>query len=298
MIDMEILTPTCAVDVPNLYLQAHSLDKFWKGKKKWSIIVDHSEYDARLTKELIESKLSSMIMNGWNIQVVVPEANYSRGGWWIQQLYKMHFSATAASEWMLILDAKNFLIKDCSEVDFIGSRVLRNVGDANEFNEECKRGACKLLNIDADSISSFFTPMTPWVWKTKDIAILMKELDFDLDRFVELGDTATEYSLFWCKFGKDYHWKEEWIVAGCWPGSSSLDQITEIRNDVRTNDRIKFWTHHRKVTDFRLRRLTAELLLEVGFDNIEIKSWLNSYENIYRNQLYVINSVIPLDLKK
>ena len=122
-------------DIPLLYLSCVCLKKNWQGPKNIVIVDDYSTIEY---KSIINSVLSD-----WHITYLAatktsfePGGRYD-SGWYRQQVYKLVAPIQTSYDWLIILDCKNLMIKECSVTDFIcyGFELASGAGPADKLRE-------------------------------------------------------------------------------------------------------------------------------------------------------------------
>jgi hypothetical protein len=277
---MRVLTITHTDDLPQLLLQAASLEKFWKGSRYWTIVIESEGLGQKKCSDFIEQKIRPMFSSNWTVKVVSPKCNLETVGWHRQQLYKLVYSASNSEEWVLVLDAKNFLIRPINESFFVAGNKIRHlpIFTDNEFNKTSHIDSREVLGITDNDIP-IVSPMTPWVWKSSDIKELLDRTGISLSKWVD--NRAAEYCLFWNMFYKKYRWEPDMFASGFWANECPYDFAETLVDKVKDCPDIKIWVHHRYAYDPILRNMTSEVLKSVGIDSRIVDQWNTEYEQIF-----------------
>jgi len=265
---MKLLTVFCWDDIPQLFLQAETIKKFWKGNKHWTIIVE----DAGLRKP--ESiKVANQIKNNlsdWNIEVIIPDSKFKSSGWRRQQLFKLWYSSISDTKWVLVLDCKNFFIRPVSEDMFVSNNTIMSIPVFidNEFTIESHTVAKLLLGVTANIPMS--SCLTPCIINSAESKSLLAHLDIDLDHWIE--GQATEFALYQAWTYDKFEYNPVQFVTGFW------DEVpVELVDGVMLGaiDNLKFlvWVHHRCVVKEHYRTITKQVLHNVGIPQDVTELW-------------------------
>ena len=212
---MKIITVTHSADLHQLLLQAASLSINWQDPvKKWDIIIEDRDYDIKYDVQKWCKENIVPLMEGWKVNIVLPEINYDGAGWVRQQLLKLYYGAHSSEEWSLMLDCKNFLIKPASSKSFFIDDAIKYlpVLEDDSFTRDAHHDARCLMNITETTPEA--ANMTPWVWNTKEAKALVDELNISLNCWT--FGKATEFSLYWQWTHNKFKWIPEQNMSGYW----------------------------------------------------------------------------------
>ena len=273
---MKILTIVHWADLFQLSLQAESLSKFWLGNKRWTVVIEDPILDVQ-QRSLAWCK-KNIHIEGWDIDFVIPNTSEVRyNGWIRQQQFKLYYSAHAIEDWVLILDAKNFLIKPTDKSFFIRDDTVIYLPAFNteEFFRKTTEDAAKLLNMH-DPIPKAAS-MTPWVFNKQEVLSLNTKLGIDINCWPS-PTNATEFTLYWTWAYSKFNWTPVQFVTGFWQEKYSntittVPSMFDIKEGARTIDDIRFWTHHRYTLDPLARQVTTEFLEEMGLSTEVLTRW-------------------------
>jgi hypothetical protein len=202
------------------------------------------------------------------------------GGWHRQQLFKLVYSAIEEEEeWVMVLDAKNFLIRPIDESFFVRGNTIRHLPLAvdNEFNRDTHNDSRKLLGITEEV--PLGSPMTPWVWKSTDIRQLLDKTGISLKQWV--NNKASEYMLYWNMFYSKYQWNPDMFATGFWGNDCPYEFAQSLVDNAKVDPTMKFWVHHRFAYDPVLRKMTVEILEHVGIDRRVLDEWETEYSLMF-----------------
>lgn len=284
---MKILTVVNWLDLFQLVLQAETLSKFWTGKKRWTIVIEDPITD--IQKISLAWCKQNIDIPGWDIDFIVPGVENSYCGWLRQQQYKLYYTAIAEEDWVLILDAKNFLIKPTDESFFIHDNTVMYLPAFNTdgFFRSTTEGAATLLNMH-DPIPAAAS-MTPWVFNKEEVSDLIKVTNINLQDWPFPTD-ATEFTLYWRWVYHKFNWEPKTFVSGFWSdkfsdGMASLpDNLNDMKDHILNDERFHFWTHHRYSTNDMTRQLTISLMQEIGVESSVVLNWNHLFQKMLDNK--------------
>jgi len=279
---MKILTIVHWADLFQLSLQAESLSKFWLGNKRWTIVIEDPLLAVQ--QHSLEWCKKNIHIDGWTIDFVIPNTTEIRyNGWIRQQQFKLYYSAHAIEDWVLILDPKNFMIRPTDESFFFrnGSILYIPSFSYKDFFKKTIDGATELLGIDNYGVPEI-SSITPWVFNKKEVLSLITKLGVDINHW-PMPTNATEFTLYWLWSYKKFNWTPVQFVTGFWQEKYSntittFPSISEVKDGASTIDDLRFWTHHRYTLDPVARRLTIELLEEMGLSTEVLTQWNDEFE--------------------
>jgi len=248
---MNIITVVYKGDKRNLYYQAKSLAKNWKGKKEWIIVCE----DGLATESFVKETIIP-IMQGWNVVVPKPPTLKTANGWWRQQIFKLWSASTINTEdYSLILDAKNFLINPIDESWFFVGEAHKvrifNVGpNIDREPSDSWRQCCAFFGGDPYKKIEGWN-LTPWVWRKDLVRLTIQKY---LDHGFNIYDTidampAWEFNAYWF-FAQDiYTWEHHDMGDGIYEGIDSYGKVIEhADHSLLAHYRVMpFWTFHRRM---------------------------------------------------
>ena len=284
---MKILTVVNWLDLFQLTLQAESLSKFWTGKKRWTIVIEDPMLEIQqLSLEWCKNNIN---IPGWDIDFIVPNCSNLYCGWIRQQQHKLYYTSIADEDWVLILDAKNFLIKPTNKSFFIKGNTLIYLPAfrSDEFFKKTNVGASDLLNMH-DAIPDSAS-MTPWVFNKKEVAELIKVANITLENWPMPTD-ATEFTLYWRWVYHKFNWEPKTFVSGFWSHEFSTDlsnlpvNLNEMKDSIIKTEDMCFWTHHRYSMSTKTRQLTMALMQEIGLDSNVVLHWNHLFQKMLDNK--------------
>jgi len=263
---VELITVVYAGDLANLYYHAKSLKKNWIDYNpayfKWTIVVEDSILEGQTRLEHYVDNNYTIdwckehivpIMIGWEVSVVSSPLTAAVDGWHRQMLCKLWAASNSTQDWVLILDAKNFLMTPTKFDDFFqddkllvcihSERPLQKPHGTDHIN------ACKLFGIDINNTVETWST-TPFIWKTQLVRDCLTVLNYkNYDVFAE-SQPITEIALYWVYAQNKLDWFP-WsgTTVGQYGGCadefclSPQDMLQEIMNLSVNN--YKFLTLHR-----------------------------------------------------
>ena len=206
----ELITVTYSGDLAPFYYHALSLEKYWTGEKRWTIVVEDQAIYQRVI-DWINDHIAPQ-MPAWHIDIHTGPKLVSYDGWHRQQILKLWAASESTADYSVILDSKNFLIKDTKLDDFFDNDRLKvNLFDRSTGIQPSldQINSCKVLGIDVNSVSEMF-PITPFIWRNnlvRDLLTKLTSLNYDI--FSQPVLKSSEASLYWI-YAQD---KEKWIES-------------------------------------------------------------------------------------
>jgi hypothetical protein len=278
---MRILTIVFYDDLHQLRMQALTLEKYWKGKRAWTIVIENRDPAVQQEQfEWIQQNVVPVLSN-WDLDIVRGDSAYEGGGWMRQQIFKLYYSSLIQDDWVLILDAKNFLINSADESTFVNENgVFRMVtGCEDQFHKDLLEDSKRVVGVTEDI--PFPSVMTPWVWNTNDLRSLFQHINFSKDHWP--FDKATEFGLYWAwAYNKHVWFENRTIITGYW-GNNLDDEKVRLQASSANRDSI-FWVHHRYAYRFLLRELTAIVLERSGIKREDTNKWNKAYQYLIRHK--------------
>lgn len=171
---MDLVTVTCWRDHKEMILQAESIQKFLKPCTHWVIINDlpHILDD---TKEFWYKSLPEFYSDH-NLKILVPEWNTDEYCTWERQQMLKYWIYQFIKDDYLILDSKNFFIKDCSLEDWknqLGCGLLQDYETEGKWMETSQFYA---KPFNSEIITNGYSVQTPFVFK-KQVLEKIKNVD-------------------------------------------------------------------------------------------------------------------------
>lgn len=203
----ELITVTYSGDLAPLYYHALSLEKFWVGEKRWTIVVEDQSVYLRVI-DWINAHIASA-MPDWILNIVTGPRLVATDGWHRQQILKMWAASESTADYSVVLDSKNFLINETKFEDFFDNGNLK-VNLFNRANGEepsaDQINSCKVLGVDVNAVSEMY-PITPFIWKNDLVRdLIAKLLSLNYDIYSQPVLKSSEASLYWI-YAQD---KEKW----------------------------------------------------------------------------------------
>ena len=230
-IDSITLVYVCHIDdLSILYLSLRCLDKNWRGHKKLLII---NEDGNTLLPGVVQDSLGAE----WDVEIAdAPEMSTNEVGWYRQQICKLYAGNIVTTDWQIILDCKNLMIKETYPSDFITATNILLVGsmepDITEWDIKILNESRKIVNgID---IGIYPRCLTPWVFNTALTRSLWNKLRPDkVTNWV-----GSEFYIYWYYSNCKFKYNVQFPITGTCGGL-----ILSISHDVP--ERIMFWNLHR-----------------------------------------------------
>ena len=204
----ELITVTYSGDLAPLYYHAMSLEKYWTGEKRWTIVVEDQAIYQRVINWINDHIVPQML--NWSLNIVTGPRLVAYDGWHRQQILKLWAASESKADYSFILDSKNFLIKETKFEDFFDNGSLKvSIFDRNVVIEPSadQINSCKVLGVDVNSVSEMF-PITPFIWRNDLVReLLSKLISLNYDVLSQPVLKSSEASLYWI-YAQD---KEKWI---------------------------------------------------------------------------------------
>lgn len=274
---MNIITIVFCADLANIFLQAHTLKKYWKGLKEWIIVVEDNETTLKWCEENIRP-----IMDNWNVTIQLGSPIQSPYSWHRQQIYKLlTVRDISTQEYSLILDAKNLMIRQSFPTDFVVNGKINVQVKHNDPDEQWTK-TCEYCGKDPNNtIRGYQT--TPWVWRKDLIEYVCnwyKEKNLQLENIEELP--IYEFETVWALIQDMIPWQEKKLSEGVYAYADSPDELRQKIVWAKKFD-VPIWTFHRyHWNNKELYDISNKFLKQrnVINDALEIQ-WhqLNQYQN-------------------
>ena len=284
---MRILTVVFYDDLHQLRMQALTLEKNWKGKKAWTIVIENRDPLVQEEQfQWIQQNVVPVLLN-WDLDIVRGNSGYDGPGWIRQQIFKLYYSSLIQDDWVVVLDAKNFLINPADESTFVNNDgVFKFVtGVEDQFHKDLVEESKMVLGVTEDV--PFPSAMTPWVWNTHDLRSLFQHINFSKD--IWPFEKVTEFGLYWVWAYNKHSWVDNrTIISGFW-GNESDEERVKYQSKI-ANDNYIFWVHHRYAHRELLRTLTAKVLERAGISREDTTTWNKAYKHLikYKKQDIVV----------
>ena len=246
MENSKLITVVYMGDLPQMYLHAKSLAKFWRGPKRLTIILEDS-IDAKYWCE----KHILPILEGWVVDFFGPHNLKAKDGWHSQQILRLLAAREAKEDWSIILGAGNVLVRDFFIYDlYKDNKVIVDVHTGNPSQSQI--AAASILGINPMSVVESWN-ITPFCWNTQIINDLFTELDKKNINLTELESFEwTEATLYWNYAQNKLPWYKgsRVITTGIFGGLTRasrlpwqhfLDRIQQCKDDYN----VKIFNMHR-----------------------------------------------------
>jgi hypothetical protein len=155
---MELVTVTCKRDLPQMLLQAESIQKFLKPCVHWVIVNDrHIDQDSwrNLLSPYYQNHQLKLLFTNWK--------DYKYDGWFKQQLYKLSISNYINDDYV-VLDSKNFFIKSC-DIDAWKNTIGPGCLDYNIQKAEYISASNYIANyFNIEPLKTVLSSETPFVF--------------------------------------------------------------------------------------------------------------------------------------
>lgn len=284
----EIITVVYRGDLAPLYYHALSLAKFWTSDKIWTIVVE-DKADTQYVLNWVEKHIVP-IMTNWTVSVKPGQPIIAHDGWHRQQVFKLLAASESTADYSVVLDCKNFLIRNLSIDDFFQDGKLK----VNLFNrsspdqiDSTHIEACRILGVE--SATEIF-PITPFVWRNSLVRKLLAKLNsVNYDITTQPIIKASEAALYWV-FAQSteptVEIKNNWSFGqygGLLMSERLLkDELIEQFNRA-DNENAYFITMHR----FHTTQEYADLLGEYLRKKDLVGDWkINFFKETFRESLY------------
>ena len=292
---MDIITVVFCGDLSNLIYQAHSLKKNWLGEKKWYLIIEdlHHEDTILWCRHVILP-----IMADWDVKVIPGRDILSKRGYNRQQIYKLWAASEIVdSDYSLILDAKNFLVRSIDGSWFFIDNKQK-VALYQEITQQSSlwKNCCNFFGKPTSLIQCPYN-VTPWVWR-KDL------VKYTISKYKEFGCdiyTHNTQELPACEFEAYWFWSQdkiEWIRDDTM-SEGVLGDLMEVeffkeRIDIHLSQSKPFLTYHRyHFYNKDLYTISNEYLKFLGVvDDALIRQWIETNEYQYSKWDYSMNKFI------
>ena len=203
-------------DIPLLYLSCVCLNKNWQGPKNIIIVDDYSTIEY---KSIINAVLSD-----WHITYLpASTTSFEHGsrfdtGWYRQQVYKLVAPIQTQYDWLIILDCKNLMIKQCNVADFIsddGFELASGAAPAHELRESWPytshdNYSLRMANESKQLVNGInpellIHTITPQIFNKHVLAEMNEKYEFTkMERWV-----GTEFFTYWYYYNT-YH-RPKWM---------------------------------------------------------------------------------------
>lgn len=284
----ELITVTYSGDLATLYYHAHSLEKFWQGEKNWTIVVEDQDIYQRVIDWINDHIKPNM--PGWKLNVKTGPKLVAVDGWHRQQILKLWAASESQADYSVVLDSKNFLIRNLSLGDFfVGDNLKVGIFDKNHAPSQDQIGSAQILGIDVNSVSEQF-PITPFIWRNTLVRSLLDHLSsLNYDILTRPVLNSSEASLYWIFAQSRENWvesKDKWGF-GQYGGFNIAERLTpaQLKNelDKAVAENGFMVTVHR----FHITPESAEVLGEFLKGLNVIGDWKKEFfSQTFKNSLY------------
>jgi len=283
-----IVTVTCDRDVHQIVLQSHSLDKFLIDPCVHWVIVESStrpisEWEALLLPLYKKHTLRLLDNGGDKFPNDLP--GYAR-----QQLMKLCISQFIQSEYYLILDSKDVLLRPTKFSDWgyqEGSGVVcyNNNGDTlqdklgpNSYYTPFVKLIEETINVELPDW--FWAPLTPFRVQTNVVKKMLETIDLaNLFDYKTTGVIEVSEFILYRYFSNFSFTEQELNTKYMW-ASESID----VDVDVLKNEQYKSVSFHRWYivnNGSRLNRITDTLINDIGLQSEYV---LNAFDIAHWNE--------------
>jgi hypothetical protein len=280
-----LVTVTFKGELFLFYLHALSLNRNWKGQKKWHIIVE----DSQETYDIIIKDILPLMDKDWEITIDFPnvENDFPPGegrGWWRVQSLKIWAATYFEEDYFIILDCKNLLLKpaDLSLFYHEGSWAVQLEDHDCHVWDQC----IQTLNISNPPPRPL--AYTPWVWAKDRVISALKYID-------DIG------------IGREYAWKQKYFILDChviwalehqnyqWHSANrfsympysvincGVDSLDSYKETFKSCTSLVFWTQHRK--EFQTETNGMFKLLKEQLEEYNIKYDTVLFEKYFQELL-------------
>ncbi len=286
----ELITVAYNGDLATLYYHALGLHKFWQGEKKWTIAVEDKVHYQRVIDWINKNIIPEM--TGWEVNVIEPPLMAAVDGWHRQQIIKLWVAGRSDADYSIILDCKNFLIRNVGPDEFFKDGKP-NVGlfyrKPGEAADPTHTEACRILGVEQ---ASEVQPITPFVWCNSIVRNLLAKLNsLNYDILIQPIIKASEAALYWV-YAQD---KEEWVSDlkhwsyGQYGGVTSESRLSaqQLRAEFKRADNEDAFmiTMHR----FHITPENADILSEYLRTKDLVGDWkIAFFRNTFKECLYNI----------
>lgn len=257
----ELITVTYSGDLATLFYHALSLERFWQEQKKWTIVVEDQHIYQRVI-DWIDLNIKPH-MPGWELNVLTGPKLVAVDGWHRQQILKLWAASKSSADYSVILDSKNFLIRNLSLNDFFDNGRLKvGIFDQQHQPSQDQIGSAKILGIDVNTVSEQF-PITPFVWRNSIVRDLLQHLESkNYNIYTQPVLNSSEASLYWIYAQNKESWiesKENWGF-GQYGGLNRSQRLTPAELTVEFNRARESGGHMITVHRFHITPAGAEAL--------------------------------------
>jgi len=216
-------------DLSILYLSLRCLNKNWRGPKNLLIINEDGN-------SLLQDVISKALGTDWNVQIAEPPEMKVGEGWTRQQVCKLYAGNIVTTDWQIMLDSKNLMIKETCLSDFITEHSLLLVGslvpDESEWDSNIRNMSRQLVNGRDTGI--YPRCLTPWVFNTALTRALWNEIRPDtITNWI-----GSEFYIYWFYSNCKFKYNVQFPITGSLGG-----HILSLSHNVP--DDIIFWNLHR-----------------------------------------------------
>lgn len=294
----ELITVTYSGDLATLYYHALSLARFWTGEKRWTVVIEDQVIYERVIKWINDYIVPEM--PDWQVNMITGPKLVSTDGWHRQQVLKLWVASQSQSDYSVILDSKNFLIRNLNVNDFFSGEKLKvstfvtNTGQQSA-PDPTHIEACRILGVP--NATEIF-PITPFVWRNSLVRDLLAKLNsVNYDILSQPIIKASEAALYWV-FAQD---KEQWVntkeiwAFGQYGGVTKNTRLLpgQLREQFKQADSSNAYmiTMHRFHITPENAHILAEYLQRKGLvDNRKIAFFIDTFkECLYRIRPEVID---------
>ncbi len=292
----KLMVMTYDLDLPQLMMMCHCLDKNWKGQKKLTIVCGKSGRGLEKSYCIDQTHiiLDQYMADDWIVDVVPSVESHMTSGVDELQLNKVLFSLDIDTTDTIVLDSKDFLLKPADLSDFIidGNYRVQYFQTDQKFSSIYPT-ISKFIDV-ADDLPATLV-LSPWVWKNSQVRNYWQLVQQIFGPYY----TWKEFPFF-CEWAGFYAFTVmnqtnmkfcdrkdgDWVPAiGIWTHQNYENALTQAENFDRWTVH-KFWKHSRKVQDPRCLNITVDVLRRYNIDDSVIKCWRDQNQQISDFNLY------------
>jgi hypothetical protein len=238
---MQVVTVTCDRDRALQRLQSHSFDLFVTNPIEHWVVIETTQWSIDQWIEYLSPFYTRHTLK----VVVLPMSRTTPAHWgWIrQQILKLKIASLVETESYIVFDSKNFAFRavDLStwSIDEGNGRVANEMlqnGHWLLWLEHCEK------TIGRAMPTSYWSPITPFVFKTSAVRKLLNEIDVEEIFFSHDISSQSEFMLY--RFFNDTEPSDgnngciSFWSNGSYPGPETIDQLY--------SDITKFFTGYHK----------------------------------------------------
>jgi hypothetical protein len=282
----KLLVATYNHDSLQFKMFCHCLNKNWQGHRYLTVVVNSiTPYTTDQDWQVFYDQTKSVacdLLPDWQLEFVDGRVQ-DRNGYKEQAINKIMFSIDSRFEDVIVLDAKDFLLRPADLTTFkTGDRYRTTYRLPGLRHLDVYPDSTQLLDQDMSRIPGVQN-MPPWIWNVDQ---LKKFWTYMLDRFGDYqlwpsmfiggGTEYDSYFAFTCCDPKKpikflTHPDAPMLSAGGWT-HQTLAGMHEQANQFDQEPTRIIWKHSRKLIDPRCLEVTRSVLIRYGIDPAFIDS--------------------------